>query len=217
MKVSTRAPGRPRALTIAQILDAAIGHGLTNISMPALAAKLGIATATLYNYVANREELVRLAALRAGTRPVTDDLEQDWRDYVRDHAKQFFKFWVSEPQLLAQYTTGIIGPEDLLEYMESFLAAMRRRGFSANGAYQLLSAVNTTVLGGVARARHLAALLERGESYSARIRRSLREREQLPNVRACIKFIDEGNVYNLNEAVERVIEHYADINSRRDR
>jgi AcrR family transcriptional regulator len=60
----SRAVGRPRALTIEEILDAAIGLGLTGISLPVLAAKLGIATATLYNYVANRGELLRLAALR---------------------------------------------------------------------------------------------------------------------------------------------------------
>src|SRR5687767_8427203 len=78
-----RTIGRPRLLTRELVIDAAIEIGLAAISMKRLAEHLGVGTATLYQYVGSRDELLKLAAERqvssldmAGT----DDLH--WSKYV---------------------------------------------------------------------------------------------------------------------------------------
>jgi AcrR family transcriptional regulator len=205
-----RKTGRPRVLTLDEILDAAIAVGLANISMPTVAAKLGTGAATLYNYVKSRDELLRLAALKQARRPPLDDLGQDWRALAKTYGRKFYEFWSLEPQMLTQYMDGAIGPDLMVDYVESFLAAMSRRGFEPDAAYRVLSAVNTSVLGAVARTAYLRSLAKRGERHGALVARTLRERAgELTNLRACSVFADEERAYDFETILERVVESFA--------
>jgi AcrR family transcriptional regulator len=205
------AVGRPRVLTLDEILDAAIDLGLTGLSMPALAAKLQIGTATLYNYVANRDELLHLAACKQVRRPALDDLGQDWRSILRSHAKRFFDLWTSEPHLMVQYMQGNIGADALVDYLESYLAAMRRRGFCTADANRMYLAINTIVFGAAVRARYLKSMSGKGRGHGAAVRQCLQERDpdELPNVRACPEFADDDRLDIFDEMLDRVIESLA--------
>lgn len=207
-RAAPRAVGRPRTLSLDEILDEACALGLSDIKMPALAARLGTGTATLYNYVANREELVRLAVLRRARPPRLEDVGQDWRTLVRAHAKRFYDFFVSEPQVVFQYMEGALGPDATLEYIEAFLAAMGRRGFSASAAYRVFLAINTLVLGAVVRAAYLGAREQKGASQSGAIRRLLSEADPkaFPCIRACADFTDEASFYDFEEALELTLD-----------
>jgi AcrR family transcriptional regulator len=211
LKTPTRTVGRPRALTLDEILDAAIAMGLTGLSMPALAAKLGIGTATLYNYVANRDELLRAAAIKQTRKPALDDLGQDWRTLIRTHAMRFFEFWSSEPQLLIQHMQGAMGPEVLVDYVESFLTALQRRGFTVENAYRIYSATNTVVMGTVVRACYLKAMRAKGPGHGAIVRRCLQERpaDELPNLRTCSDFADDDRLYDFEATLEHVLDGFA--------
>jgi len=203
----TRTVGRPRALTLDEILDAAIRLGLTNLNMSDLAAELGTSAATLYNYVSNREDLLRLAAMKQAKGRVIDDVGGDWQTLVRNHANSFFELFASEPQLIVQYMQGAMGPDMLLDYVESYLAAMRRRGFSGDDAYRIISDVNTVVFGAAVRVGYLKAMEEKGLGHGAIAQRSLRERDpnELPLLRATKEYVDNERAYNFQEALEHII------------
>jgi hypothetical protein len=77
----TEEAGRPRAVTLAHTLDAAIELGLARITMAGIAAKLGVGAATICN-CASRDDIVRLAALRLARRPHLDNLGEHGPDVV---------------------------------------------------------------------------------------------------------------------------------------
>jgi AcrR family transcriptional regulator len=193
------------------ILDAAIELGLTRISMSALAEKLGVATATIYNYVESRDDLIRLAAAAQARRPQLDDLGQHWSELVRTYANEIFELCSAEPQLLVQGIHGAMGPEAQLDHVESFLAALVRRGFSISEAYQLFSSINNVILGAVVRTASLRAMNASEHGHEGAVRRSLAERglEELPHVRACPDLADEVRAFSFKSTVERIIQSFA--------
>jgi AcrR family transcriptional regulator len=212
-----KSAGRPRSLTLKDVLSAAIELGLTHISMAAVAAKLGVVTATIYNYVDSRDDLVRLAALEQAKHPHLDDLGQPWADLVRNYADEIFEICASEPQLIIQGMNGGIGPEVQLDQIESFLAAMVRRGFSVSEAYQLFSSVNNIVFGAAMRSAYVRTVKSKAHGYEGAIRRSLAERglDELPHLRTCDEFADETRAFGFKETLERIIESFA--NEHKDR
>jgi AcrR family transcriptional regulator len=214
MTAATEAPrktGRPRVLSLDDILDAANAIGLTEVSMPAVAARLGVGAATLYSYVGGRAELVRLASLKKGRQTGVVDVGQDWRTLVRDYAKGFFDLWSSEPQLVIQYMQGGIGPDVLLDYLDSFIGAMERRGFSTSEAFKVYTNVNTTVMGAVVREAYRRFLHAQGTDLRQTVTAALTERgaDELPRVRACAEILDEERTFEFETALERVIEALA--------
>jgi AcrR family transcriptional regulator len=202
----TKGAGRPRAVTLDNILDAAIELGLASITMAGIAAKLGVGTATIYNY-ASRDEIVRLAALRLARRPRLDDLGEHWSDVVRRHAEYLFEFLLAEPQIAIQYMQGTIGPETQLDHLECFLAALARRGFSISEGYQIFSAMNDVVFGAVLRGAHVRAMRAKAYGHEGAVRRSLAERglSELPHVRACEDFCDETRAFTFMATINRII------------
>jgi len=72
----TGKPGRPRTLTVDQIVQAALDVGLTHLSMPSVARRVGVAHSALYRYVENREGLLVAAvdhALSSVDWPAADE------------------------------------------------------------------------------------------------------------------------------------------------
>ena len=210
-KIAVRSAGRPRSLALDDVLDAAIELGLGGISMTALAAKLGVGTATIYTYVASRGELVRLAAARHGKRPRLDDLGEHWTDLIRSHARRTFELCAAEPHLIVQHMQGLMGPDMHVDYLESMLAALVRRGFTLSEAYRLYSSVNTVIFGAVVRSAYARALEAQGHGHEGAVRRSLAERAlaELPHVRACEEFADSDRAFAYLDTLERVIESFA--------
>jgi len=77
-----RKPGRPRVLTLDQIVAATIADGMASFSMTSVADRLGVAHSGLYRYVQNREALL-IAVLdkisKEATWPAPD---QPWREQL---------------------------------------------------------------------------------------------------------------------------------------
>lgn len=184
--------------------------------MAAVAAKLGVGTATIYTYVASRADLIRLAATRQGQRPRLDDVGEHWTDLVRNHARRFYELCAAEPELTIQHMQGLIGPEVQLDYLESFLAALVRRGFSVSEAFQLYSSVNMLVHGAVVRSAYARALQFHGRDHDVAVRVSLASRpvSELPHVRACDDFLDQASPRAFEETLERLIDSFDRMRSR---
>jgi AcrR family transcriptional regulator len=204
--------GRPRVLTLEKILDAALKMGLAGISMSALAAELGTSAATLYNYVANRDDLLRRAVAHATAgRPALDDLGQNTRELMRSHARNLRYFWGSEPQMFEQYLAGFIGPDLLMDYTDSVLSALERRGFDVQSAYRMLTAINTFVLGTIARDLYLASLHHAGTSHSeaARQAMAMRDPARLTHLRQVSDYRRDETVFDFVGMIDRIIESFA--------
>jgi AcrR family transcriptional regulator len=211
VKPLVKTAGRPRSLTLEDVLDAAIDLGLGGISMAALATKLGVGTATIYNYVTSRADLIRLAAVRQGKRPRFDDLGQHWTDLARDHAIRFYDLCAAEPELTIQHMQGLTGPEAQMDYLEAFLAALVRRGFQISEAFHLYSALNLLVHGAVVRSAYARALRSQGRDHEIAVRVGLASRppDELPHVRACADFLDQTSPRSFEKTLERLIESFA--------
>ncbi len=81
-------PGRPRSLTVDQIVRAALDDGLTSFSMPSVARRVGVAHSALYRYVENREALLVTAVDQALGTADWPSPDQPWDAMLRavEHA-----------------------------------------------------------------------------------------------------------------------------------
>jgi AcrR family transcriptional regulator len=172
-----KSPGRPRRLTLEAILEVAEGLGLENLSVSAVAARLGVAIGTIYTYVQNREELERLVARRRVWRPQVLETNQHWSEIVRAHVNRMYQTFSQEPGLLSRLVTGVLGLESELPEVENFLKLMVSRGFSPKAAFDVFCDASHIALGAaVVNARTLSWELK-GERRRVKLARALAEHE----------------------------------------
>lgn len=164
-----RRAGRPRRLTLDQILDAGLAIGLdNNLTMAAVAERLGVSATVLYGYVSGREELIRFASARAAMdHNFPNDEGQYWALYGAQHARALYDLMTGPGGLLNQYLTGNMGPESDLDRTEIWLAAFMKRGFSGEDAFSLLERMGLIVVGGAVMGLNDQALRGAGVGYTA--------------------------------------------------
>ena len=173
-----RTVGRPRRLTLSQILDAAIDMGLDGLRIAALADRLGVRPAVLYTYVTGRKELVRLAAQRAsGAATFPEDEGQSWREYATQYAEALHKL-VEEGQLVSTLVSGNLGPAVEIDSSEQWLQAMLARGFDLPDALDLLRSIDLIVLGGAFLSSYARAVAGGEAEYREAVRSSIRQRSE---------------------------------------
>lgn len=144
--------GRPARFSHQQLQAAALAlvdaHGLGGLSMRTLAAELGTGPMTLYNYVADREELDLLVveAVMAKARwPRT--AHADWRDDVRALATATWRAVRAHPNATPLILTRRSRSPALIELSEALLAALARSGRSRRQLLIAFRAVTALVMG----------------------------------------------------------------------
>ena len=159
--------GRPRRLTLVQIVEAAQAVGLENLTMRAVANRLGVSTAVLYGYIAGRDELVSLAAARITDEVlVIHDTGQHWSVYTAQTARMLYKVLTGPGQLVSHYLSGALGPEVEIDRAEAWLEKLTACGFSAEHASLIHRQVGEIVIGGAVTVLHLRALDLRERPFS---------------------------------------------------
>src|ERR1700712_952341 len=78
-----RKPGRPRALTVDMIAQAALDDGIATFSMPSVARRLGVAHSGLYRYVTDRDELLMTALDRAVAEVSWPSADLGWQELIQ--------------------------------------------------------------------------------------------------------------------------------------
>ena len=124
------APEHSRAAIAAAAIELAVAEGLKAVSMRRVAAAVGIAPASLYRYVANRDELIALmadACLASLDLPATPT-GQGWRQDLLDIAqvlRQTYREnpWLLELSLSGQLNAALMGPA-AIDYTERVVAAL---------------------------------------------------------------------------------------------
>lgn len=129
-----RRPGRPRALTIDVIAQAALDDGIDRFSMPSVARRLGVAHSGLYRYVTDRDDLQIQAIDRAilATQWPGDDLT--WDELVRAIGDAVWAACDTYPGLDRASQMAPAPAPSMLALMAGWVAAVERQGFSAPDA-----------------------------------------------------------------------------------
>ncbi len=133
------AGGRPRALTREQVVEAALRLGLEDFTMKRVAAELGVSIATLYQYVTDRDELLRLAVSRQmASLPFPADDGQHWSVFLREYARGIVEMLASDPHVLIRLIMSGSGMETELQLVEAFLGFMKTRGFPESDGMRIM-------------------------------------------------------------------------------
>jgi len=179
--------GRPPRVSTAQIVATALDIGLETVTFRQIAERLGVAQATLYRHVHNRDELVRLAAFELTlARRLPSVAQEHWSQLAARYAESLFQAFVAEPQLITELLKGRLGPHAELDVLEDFIGVIARHGFDAEAAAALFHAIGMLSIGAASGAIGLKASIAGGEPWSQRMRMTLDERDddELPQVRA---------------------------------
>ncbi len=194
---TTRPVGRPRRIDVQAITKAALDIGLDQVTMKRVAERLGVAVASLYQHIRNRDELVRLAALRqALSRRRPENAGQHWAELATDYARSLVELLVSEPRLIVEVLNGRLGAEAEVDLLEPFLSALTAHGFSTGDAMRLYTSVSTVAMGAAVSALNAAASQSVGQPRGIEIRRVLAERDpdELPVIRRSLPdYLDSHN------------------------
>jgi AcrR family transcriptional regulator len=159
--------GRPRRLSVEQILDAARELGPHDLTMSAVAKRLGVNVTVLYGYVSSRAELVRLLTSDVTRdQAVVTDQGQDWSIYVAQSAAALYTIFTGPGQLLQYFLTGGLGPEIEIDRTEAWLEKLTASGFTVEEALDAQRRMGEIVIGGAVTALHARALEQAGRSFA---------------------------------------------------
>ncbi len=178
--------GRPPSLNTQAIVGAALTIGLDKVSFKQLAARLGVNVATIYRYVRNRNELLRLAAFQLTlNRRLPDQEHAHWSQLALRYAEEMFETFMKEPELLSELLKGSVGPHVEMDVLDQFLGAMSRYGFTPEEGLLLHQAIGTMTMGAATGVIAVKARQAAGIPWHVEIRRTLIERADgdLPYVR----------------------------------
>ncbi len=163
MKEATALPearrvGRPARIDREAIADAVLEIGLAQSNMKTVAERLGVSVPGLYHHVRNRKELLLLAAERSMAQLQLPKHEgKHWSEWLREWGRYSRQAFVEEPEVFAQYLSGAVSWDQVVEVVDSAVQILTRQGFTPDAALQAWGAVGTCAIGSAALAiRHRA-------------------------------------------------------------
>lgn len=145
-----RGVGRPPALSVEQVVDAAIEladeAGLAGLSMPKLAARLDVGTMTLYGYVANKQDLLDRVVSR-----IFEDLIMpetgNWREALTAYFRSFRRTALAHPALAELLAGGRITIPEVFRTLETVVRSADAEGIHGEDAIRTFYASLTYTLG----------------------------------------------------------------------
>lgn len=142
-------PTRP-LLTKDAVLHAAIGmadrEGIDGLSMRKLAAELGYEVMSLYNHVANKDEILDGIVERAAAEIEIAPAGTPWKPALRSVVLSAHQSFLRHPWAAGLWPATESGPSRVA-YMEALLRTMRVAGFPPGIAYHGYHALMMHVLG----------------------------------------------------------------------
>lgn len=141
-----RAPlTRDRILRVATLL--ADRHGIDSLSMRRLAQELGVEAMSLYNHVANKEDLLSgIVDLVVGEIDVPA-VGSDWKAAMRRRATSAHEVLLRHPWAsMLIVSRANVGPA-MLRYVDATLGCLREAGFSYEMADRAWNAIDSHIYG----------------------------------------------------------------------
>ncbi|WP_049578578.1 TetR/AcrR family transcriptional regulator [Streptomyces sp. SBT349] len=162
---------RPKSLTLPQVAAAALAvidrDGLAALTMRAVAAELGMATMSLYRYVADRDALERLVVERVLGR--VDTSPPPGVPWDRQVAALMERVWAAvgaHPEVVPLTMAHRHASHSLLRWSESVLTVLTGAGFDGERRVIALRALLSHVIGAL-QTEHLSPLPGSGTAAMA--------------------------------------------------
>ncbi|WP_019631211.1 TetR/AcrR family transcriptional regulator [Actinomadura atramentaria] len=157
-----RRGGRPRVVTVEEIVRAGREVGLADLTVAAVAARLGVSPAALYRHVAGRWELERLVGESVlGGLDLVEDPADGLERHLLGFAWQLRSYTVAHPGLASYLQALFPRGESGHRLLATEVAALRRRGYAADAAMVLAGAVATLAIAQAAAEEREAAAFGR--------------------------------------------------------
>lgn len=129
-----RSPSRSQLLNLDLIADAALDEGIATFTMPAIAARLGVAPTELHQHVRGREHVQVRAIERAALSVEWPDPELPWRDLLRGIAHTVWTIC----QRYSGYDVAAMSPPGwpagLIDQVTPYIASLHRQGATIEDA-----------------------------------------------------------------------------------
>lgn len=166
---TTRKRGRPARIDTEAIADATLEIGISHATMRQVADRLGISLPGLYHHVKGKEDLLRIATLRAlelVPRPQFDGVH--WDTWLRDWANFIRVGFAEHPELLEQYMKGSVG-DDQMGVVSEALDVLCGLGLDVVDAFRVFAAVTNLALGDTVYEIRERVLTETGRPWTDRL------------------------------------------------
>ncbi len=206
-----------RAAVAAAAIRLADAAGLDAVTMRAVAAELGIAPMSLYNYVPTKDHLIQLMTDMAGGEYRYPDPEPGRRAAIADLARQGRDITRRHPWLQdAIRRPAVIGPNGL-RYLECFLGLLAGSGLDTPTRLQFIALINGFAImyggmeatlasqqasTGVSPDQHLAAQVAAMVSAAAT--------GQFPNLAAALTAAEPSRVRDADEVFDSCVYQLVD-------
>ena len=150
-KTSDVTPPTQVPLSRERVLQAALqladDEGLEALSMRKLAQVLGVKAMSLYNHVANKDDLLDGMVDRVVSEIEVPDLATDWKTAMRRRATSAHTVLRRHPWATMAIVSRVnVGPA-MLRYVDSTLGCLREAGFSFEMADHAWNAIDSHIYG----------------------------------------------------------------------
>ncbi|WP_037081212.1 TetR/AcrR family transcriptional regulator [Pseudonocardia spinosispora] len=155
-----RKTGRKPSLTRRDVaraaLEAGAERGLEQVSMPAVAKRLGVSHSTLYGYVHDRDDLLTCAVELAASEHPWPSPDPDWRAMLTAMAEQLWTFVQRHPGM-AETMNALpsMPPPAMVEAMLGYAKALHTTGFSSRDSVLAMDMINDLILSTAVAMRQL--------------------------------------------------------------
>ncbi len=138
------------ALTRERILSEAVAfadiYGVDALSMRKLAEQLGAGTMSLYNHVANKDEMIEGMVDVVSAEIDHPDVGDDWRSAMRASAASAHAVLIAHKWAAGEWSRRSPGPERL-RYMDAILRTLTEAGLSSTVVYHGYHAITMHIVG----------------------------------------------------------------------
>lgn len=122
-------------------------EGLSSLSMRALGGVLGVQAMSLYNHVANKEDLLDGMVDRVVAEIGVPTLEEDWKDAMRKRAISAHRVLLRHPWACSLLMSRVnVGPA-MLRYIDATVGCLCAAGFSLPMADHAWNALDSFIYG----------------------------------------------------------------------
>ena len=140
-----------RPLTRARVLTEAVAladeEGLDAVTMRRLGQRLGVEAMSLYNHVANKNEILDGLVELVAAEIEIPSLDDDWKVAMRRRGRSAHKALLRHPWAIITLVTRANAGPNMLRYVDATLGCLRKAGFSYEIADHAWNAMDNHIYG----------------------------------------------------------------------
>ena len=199
MATQTDTPAEPRIpLTRERVLRAAVDladeGGIESVSMRKVGQQLGVEAMSLYNHVANKEEILDGMVEIVVNEMDPSSSEIDWKPAMRGRVLSAREVMSRHPWAPGVIESRVHMPPAMIKYFDSIVGIFREGGFSLDTTHHAMHALGSRMLGFTQELFDDSAAFEESPDVTALLLQQMTG--EYPNISAMLKEIthDDGSI-----------------------